>query len=340
MHRRPAEKRERSEEPGEQRRPLFAHVDELQARIDLDTKRSRDALTNIDASLDRIQRRNWEFDQARQRALMKKVDQESRRYYEKARNTQIDNARKILVEPPIDRKGGESINPVGMVQDLRTFGRPRTARMLYSLYTPPHGELTAPESHWDPFRKMYQCPNCHTYATHKMVKETWFNIGYSDLDWQIGFGMFENDWSTRVRARRDPAISWNEIEPRDDPFHLIPPPMQPGAPTVYVNDYLHDYYSGVGFTVPRPEQELPAVFVCSQRCADEQAKFNYIRNNKHKQVRKVTDMYWENGDLLPDEFIITDMARNAPDSMMSEFASARLHRRLNPEPSDPLHLFM
>ena len=209
-----------------------------------------------------------------------RMEAENRRTYEQWRNEAQDSADRPLLtryqsaDLFADLPYLTPMNNIRLVDQLRRTGSQNTARMLRHTHTPLYYEMNFPDNGMDWSRNLNRCANCGTYATLRQMKH-WFNPGYTGMDLAITAGVFPLSIKREQYRRRM----------NGEPSHIDDVFPRSTYPAIQANQIVPrlDLLDG---TMAIPTHDLPAVFVCSARCAEEQIRFNYIRNDRHKFIQR------------------------------------------------------
>lgn len=216
------------------------------------------------------------------RHVLQKIAESDRDEWQSRRERVQDNADRTLVTellrpepqrlpdwmPPVNRNNPHHLslrvtgsqlpaNSLLRMNQLRTTGSRTTSRSLRSTYTPVYDRLYA-HSGYNTERRVYECANCRTLFTPRQLA-TWYNPGYRSIDLTIVYPLSDRElFPTGVPLAHAPPIP-DTVEPRTEIF---------------------------SDTIAVPSGSVPVVFVCSERCAQEQAEYNEIRRKKLKNIQK------------------------------------------------------
>lgn len=229
--------------------------------------------------------------------------EENQRFWENQRDLFQDNADRpiasvaVSTRKPYTALTGSQVplNLARRVDQLRLTGSPYLSRTIRSSKTPVYDRVVGAVDHYDPQRKVYVCMNCDRMFTPRQLA-TWYNPGYRSIDLTIVYPLLDRDDMTRASAANAP----------------------PRPPQVYPR---HELFGDEGALTVVPSGERPVIFVCSQRCAEEQALFNRARLSKLQKIQKEdrtvsTILQDIPGAWRGNHAYRTDMYRFAPNSFL------------------------
>ena len=227
------------------------------------------ALSPTDPQSD-AKRQQIESEEAR--ARQREREEEDRWWWKNERKNEIDNADRLLIDRTttddrllVPRLAVTPRNAMRRLDHLRITGSQLDARAFRSEAQPVYDKLYNYRG-WDFNKRVYRCANCGKLSTPGQLQD-WFNPGYTHADLTATMPM--HDFDLRVVAYEGRFVS-RSLAPRERAVHIKG------------NDLFKKRTHGL---LLAPLSEKPVVFVCSERCAEEQARFNYIWDDKNQRLR-------------------------------------------------------
>lgn len=187
----------------------------------------------------------------------------------------VDNADRMRASPIVEdvpradllRGDAPARNLMVRVNQLRTTGNPRVARLLRSEKQPVYRDLFWNDT-WDASRGVYHCANCGKYATPSQLG-SWYNPGLSNTDLALTMPLFDAMDQPDRQSRARATVPYDLFEPS----HEV------------------QFLGNRRVVVPKSssERNMPPTFVCSKSCYDEQMRYNQYRSSAYYNYRERVD---------------------------------------------------